>query len=450
MAVNEVIQEKLRDFEQDGIPQVFRRDLSLGDIQPPAKGNLVNVVVGARRCGKTYRLYQQMQAVLDAGYPASSMMYLNFEDERLRPYDVSVLEDALDTFYAMHPQAHEQGAFLFLDEIQEVEGWGTFLRRVVDTVKATVYVTGSSSRMLSNQLASEFRGRALPREMFPMSFSEFLRFQGVDLPAQGTGYSAGDKARLRHACAEYLRRGGFIAPLRLPMAESVALLQEYAGRMVALDVVERYGLRNQSVASMFLSRCLASSGRELSVNKVYGEFKSRGVSVSRETLSNLLGYYEEAYLLFSVREFSRAVADNPRSVSKVYAVDPGLFAAFAPAATVDEGQRLETAVFDALRRQSSLVRAGAVSRLLIERSGSSHEVDFVTGDSLLDQPWRLIQVSMHMDDPATRARELSALDVAMRRYGLRESTVVTLDEEGEERLESGTVRIVPAWRWLLE
>lgn len=449
MPVNVTIQEKLRDFEKDGIPDVFDRDLSLGAIQPPARGNLVNVVVGARRCGKTYRMYQEMKAIVKAGYPKSSMMYLNFEDERLRPYSPGLLQDVVDTFYAMHPEAHDSGAFFFFDEIQEVDGWGAFLRRMVDSMKATIYVTGSSSKMLSSQLSSEFRGRSLPREMFPLSFAEYLRFQRIDVPSGDEAFSAGDKAALRHACAEYLRRGGFIAPLRLPAAEGTLLLQEYAGRMVALDVVERYGLTNQRVAAMFVSRCLASSGRELSVNKVYGEFKNRGMAVSRETLSNLLDYYEEAYLLFSVRELSRAIADNPRTPVKVYAADPGLFAAFAPASSLEEGQRLETAVFDVLRRDTSLVRRNAISRILLDDGGKRHEVDFAVGDPLLDEAYQLIQVSTDVSDPVTRRREIAALDAAMRRYGIHESTIVTLDEDADEKCDSGTIHIIPAWRWLL-
>ncbi|OZG59925.1 ATPase (AAA+ superfamily) [Bifidobacterium lemurum] len=450
MPVNAIVQEKLLDFEQEGIPQVFERDLSLGDVQSPARGNLVNVVVGTRRCGKTYRLYQEMRAILDAGYPRSSLMYFNFEDERLKPYSPGLLADVLDTFFAMHPDAKRDGAFLFFDEIQEVDDWGAFLRRVVDGTKATVYVTGASSKMLSAELSSEFRGRALSREMFPLSFSEFARFRGVTGVPFGDGFSSSAQADLRHACVEYLNRGGFIAPLRLSPSEGMLLLQEYAYRTVALDVVERYGLRNPRVASMFVARCLASSGRELSVNKVYGDIRSRGVSVSRETLGNLLAYYEDAFLVFPVGELSRAIADNPRSVSKIYAVDPGMFAAFAPASTVDAGQRLETAVYDKLRRGATYARKGAVSRLFVEDGGSRHEVDFVVGDAMLMDAYRLVQVSVDMADAKTRSRELSALDSAMRRYGISESTVVTMDEESDEHVSSGTIHIVPAWKWLLD
>lgn len=449
MPFNALIEEKLKDFEQQGIPEVFKRDLSLGLVQAPARGNLVNVVVGMRRCGKTYRLYQEMHSLLDNGVSSDQILYFNFEDERLKPYSSSLFGDLLDTFFALHPHAQKSGVYLFLDEVQEVPDWGVALRRMVDSLTATIYVTGSSSKMLSAELSSEFRGRSLLRELFPMGFSEFVRFRNGTVPDIGKGLSSADMAMLRHCLDEYLVRGGFIAPLRQTPSDAMMLLQEYASRTVAMDVVERYSLRNPRVASLFLSRCLASSARELSVNKVYGELRSRHVSVSRETLGNLLAYYEDAYLLFSVPEFSRSLSDNSRSSSKVYAVDPGLFTAFAPASTIDLGQRLETAVFDALRRTVCSVRNGSVSRLLVSEGSRSHEVDFVVGDALLLEPAYLVQVSVGLENAKTRKREIEALEIAMKRFGLEESFIVTMDEEDEFRSSAGVVHIIPAWKYLL-
>lgn len=166
-------------------------------------------------------------------------------------------------------------------------------------------------------------------------------------------------------------------------------------------------------------------------------------------MGNLLAYYEDAYLLFSVPEFSRSLSDNSRSSSKVYAVDPGLFTAFAPASTIDLGQRLETAVFDALRRTVCSVRNGSVSRLLVSEGSRSHEVDFVVGDALLLEPAYLVQVSVGLENAKTRKREIEALEIAMKRFGLEESFIVTMDEEDEFRSSAGVVHIIPAWKYLL-
>ena len=449
MPFNTLVQEKILDFEQQGIPEVFARDLKLSPIQKPERGNLAQVIVGTRRCGKTYRLYQEMHDIVSAGYDQSSILYFNFEDERLKPYTAGLLADVVDTFFAMHPQAKTEGSFLFFDEIQEVPDWGMFLRRLIDSTKATVYVTGSSSKMLSHELKSEFRGRSLSREMFPMGLSEYVRRTTGTAINPEAGLSSADQALLRNSLQGYLLRGGYIAPLSLPAADGMLLLQEYAYRTVALDIVERYNLRNPQVAVRFLMRALASSARELSINKVTNEFKSRGVAASRETLGSLLDYYEQSYLVFSLQDLSRSLSNNARSSSKVYAVDPGMFAAFTRANTEETGQRLETAVFDKLRRTTSPARDGSLARLTFEHEGRSREVDFVCGDVLLGDVYRLVQVSVSLDDPKTRARELSALEAAMAKYGVEESTIVTMDTEETVRVPSGVINVTPAWKWLL-
>ena len=449
MAFNDLVAQKIKDFEQQGIPQVFERDLDLGNLQEPKRDNIVNVIVGARRCGKTYRLYQEMRRLQRQGVEFDRMLYFNFEDERLRPYESSLLADVLDTFYALYPAARTEGVYVFFDEVQEVPEWGAFLRRVVDTEKATVYVTGSSSKMLSAELKSEFRGRSLVRELFPLYFSEYVRYKTGSVPESDAALSPSDVSSLRHHLAGYLERGGFIATLDQTPADAIQLLQEYASRTVAMDIVERFDIKNPRLASLFLARCMASSGRELSVNKVYNEFKSRQIPVSRNSLSDLLAYYEDAYLLFSVPEFTRSLANNMRSASKVYAVDPAMFGAFSPASASDQGQRLETAVFNALRRRTPAVRTGSVCRLLLKENNKNHEVDFVAGDALLMQAYSLVQVSVDMADEKTREREIKALDAAMAQFDIEESTIVTMDEQADIPCKNGVVHAVPAWRWLL-
>ena len=282
-----------------------------------------------------------------------------------------------------------------------------------------------------------------------MSFSEYVRYKTGSVFEPDATFSPSDAALLRHHLIGYLEQGGFIATLEQTPADAIQLLQEYASRTVAMDVIERYDVKNPRLASLFLTRCMASSGRELSVNKVYNEFKSRQIPVSRNSLSDLLEYYEDAYLLFSVPEFTRSLANNMRSASKVYAVDPAMFGAFSPASALDQGQRLETAVFNALRRRTPAVRTGSVCRLLIKEKSKSHEVDFVAGDALLMRAYSLIQVSADMASEKTREREIAALDASMAQFDLGESAIVTMDEQIDIPCEHGVVHVMPAWKWLL-
>ena len=151
----------MQDFSLDLYEPIYPRALDLGTPLLPRAGNLVSVVVGMRRSGKTYRLFQEMRRLLDDGVPPAQMLYFNFEDDRLKPLTSAVGDAVLDTFFELHPEAHERGAYLFLDEVQEIEDWGTWLRRIIDTKKVTVYATGSSSKLLSADVATAFRGRSV-------------------------------------------------------------------------------------------------------------------------------------------------------------------------------------------------------------------------------------------------------------------------------------------------
>lgn len=134
--------------------------------------------------------------------------------------------------------------------------------------------------------------------------------------------------------------------------------------------------------------------------------------------------------------------------AKVYAVDPGMFAAFSPSGVIDEAQRLETAVFLKLRQKTGALRAGTISRVLIN-NGQRHEIDFVIGDALLGEAFQLIQVSCDITSQKTRLREVSALQLAMKRFGVEEGTIVTLYGEESITVPEGVIRVVPAWKWLL-
>ena len=171
---NASIATLIEDFHATVLPahlkRMVNRDLSLGTPFDPAPGNLVKVVVGMRRSGKTYRLFQQIRDLLNSGIKPEQICYFNFDDDRPRPFTASTIDEVLETFFELHPSSRSQGTFLFFDEIQEVPNWDIAARRIVDTEKITMYVTGSSSRMLSTDVATEFRGRSIAYELLPFSF----------------------------------------------------------------------------------------------------------------------------------------------------------------------------------------------------------------------------------------------------------------------------------------
>ncbi len=446
---NTVIRSLLQDFHATVLPahlkQMIDRDLSLGQPFSPKPGNLVKVVVGMRRSGKTYRLFQEIRNLLDSGIRPDQICYFNFDDDRLRPFTPSTIDNVLETFYELHPESRRTGAYFFFDEIQEVPQWDIAARRIIDTEKATVYVTGSSSRMLSTDIATEFRGRSISYELLPFSFREYARFHGVNAPAQHEEFSKEQASALKSACKQYLIQGGFPGIQQLDDNERINVLQSYAQFTVARDVVERHGFSNAAYAQNLARIALASSGKDFSISKIDKMGKSAGYTPGRAKISEIIDAFEDAHMLHQVYEFSHSVQKVRVGGFKIYAEDPGLLCALAPATSDGLTRALETAVYLEMRRRSSH-RIGSIALLKLK---SGKEIDFIEGDEAFDIAYDLIQVSLDISNEATKIREVSALQEAMARFGKDTATIVTLDEETRIEVEEGTINVIPAWKWLL-
>ncbi|PWG65982.1 ATP-binding protein [Bifidobacterium callitrichidarum] len=452
---NPVIAEKLESFDIADFQPIVARDLDLGAPLTPKAGNLVKVVTGMRRSGKSYRLFQEMESLHRLGVPWNRICYFNFEDDRLGVITPATGDEVLEAFYTAHPEALREGAYLFFDELQEMRDWGAWLRRIVDGTKATIYVSGSSSKMLSREIATEFRGRALDFELLPYSFREFVRARGIvsaerldDRDASTGNYSFEERLALQRGLNDYLTVGGFPAVQDLPVPQRIALLQSYVQRVVLRDVVERHNVSRPRVASALARRALGSNGRQLSLRKVENDLRSVGLPTSRELLGDLIGYFEDAYLLFRVRELSMSLSERSTAVPKVYAIDPGLAAASSSAVMRDDGQRLEEAVYLELRRRNVGFRRDGIASC--HTGEHAYEIDFVVGDALESETYELYQVTANMNDDATVKRETRALWEMMAEHGLNEGVIIV--GEGAERdyeQDGLVIKQIPAWKWFL-
>lgn len=237
--MDQLIARIMQDFTLDLYEPIFPRELDLGNPLLPRAGNLVTVVVGMRHSGKTYRLFQEMKKLKDRGVPDGMILYFNFEDDRLKPLDVQVGDEVLDTFFELHPEAFREGGYLFLDEVQEMEDWGAWLRRVVDTRKVTVYATGSSSKLLSADVATEFRGRSIEYELLPFSFLEFAAyhepeyFGGVRARARAFGSEEGAMGR-RFSIGTFFEAASPVRKTRMRLGRSWCCNHMRSGRSRAM------------------------------------------------------------------------------------------------------------------------------------------------------------------------------------------------------------------------
>lgn len=435
----DAIERLLADFQERPLPTVSPRHTSFSD----ASG-MATVVIGMRRSGKTYLLYQEMHRLIAAGVDKRRIFYVNFEDDRLQPLDPSLLDTTLETFYRLNPSARTEGAFLFFDEIQVVDGWSRFARRLLDTENARLYVTGSSAKMLSTEVATEFRGRGHAVELLPLSFAEALRFADIEVPTAQPGSRA--RSRLEAEFVRYMRTGGFPEVQRMAEQDRVQALQDYVQLVLLRDIIDRHDVKNAHAARFFALSLLQSAGSLNSVNRVANDLKSRGIAVGKDTLYNLLDYFTDAFLLFSVPVFARSLRARESNPRKIYAVDPGLAFAVAPAGVSDAGARLENTVYLELRRRLRGSRDGMISYY---STGAAHEVDFIVGDPELGHGRQLVQVCASLAQPGAREREIRALREAMAETGLTESTIVTLLDSELIDVPEGRIAVVPAWSWML-
>jgi hypothetical protein len=408
-----LVRQKIVDGLSRPAPELTRRDIWLPGV--PGKAT---AVIGIRRAGKTCLLWQIMSDRLARGTAREGLLYFSFEDERLAGMQVQDLELLVEEYYRLYPEWREQKRATFLlDEIQLVPGWEMFIRRLLDSEKIDLFLSGSSARLLSREIASSMRGRAMEAAVYPFSFRESLRHARLEprLPPQRLTKAA--RSSLDKHLAAYLRQGGFPEAQGLDLRNHLELLRGYVDVVLLRDVVERHAVTHPLALRWLVRQLLGNAGGLFSINKFYTDLKSQGVAIGKDTLHDYLGYLEDAFLLRSVTiasDSERRRRVNPR---KVYPIDPGLIPVFDRSGKTNIGHALETAVLLELDRRRA--ETGYV------RTASGFEIDFHA--SYPDGHRQLIQVCASLDDPDTLAREVRALREATAEFSGAEQLIVTLD-----------------------
>ena len=326
------------------------------------------------------------------------------------------------------------GLYLFFDEIQEVEGWEKFVRRMYDTVSKKIFITGSSAKMLGKEIATSLRGRNIVYNLLPLSFDEYCKFQNIDTTDV---YSTRGKAILKSQFDKYMKLGGF--PETIFMDEEVTrrTLQSYFDVMLFRDIVERYKIQNVVVLKQFLKKILNNISSNLSVNKFYNELKSQGFTLSKNTIYEYLDYSLDCFLLFLLNPYEPSIVKQQMKIKKVYAIDTGLVNAITYRFSEDKGKLLENIIFLQIIREENPV-------FYLK---NKYECDFVIQKK--DTITHAVQVSFTLSDATTRSRELRGLTHAMQRFNLAKGYIITLDEEDEFVFEGKKIIVQPIWRWLL-
>lgn len=265
-----------------------------------------------------------MQRLLAQGVPRDRIFYFNFADDRLKPAPAALLDDMLDEYWRQVPEARTEGACLFLDEVQESDGWQGFCQRIAEHEKVTLAITGSSSKLSSDQIASTFRGCSLECQMFPLSFTEYCRFLSIELPKGRQLKDASSvfpqmKTSLESAYDRYLIQRGFPGVQALDAPARALMLQSYMRDVMARDVVERISGLDVTIATQ-----MALFGPEGYRLRFLGQPAPRdvrrvGYCTSRDTVNEGVPLLEQSYLISMLKGYSVALAEKTTAIPKVYA-----------------------------------------------------------------------------------------------------------------------------------
>jgi len=387
-----------------------RRIFSFPDL--PKK---INVTLGMRRTGKTYSLLQYINYLLQQGkIPREQILYLNLEDDRFIPCTQDSLRDLIESFYALYPQNHDKLCYLFLDEIQNVENWSILIRRLFDTKKLRVYLTGSSSKLLSKEIHTSLRGRALATEIWPYSFKEYLLANQITF--KSNLLSKKNRDLMQHHLTAYLHIGGFPEVTEMPEEKRRQLLQGYVDVVIMRDIVERYHITSITLLKYMIKFLLNNIGCTFSIIKFFNDVKTQGLQCSKNTLYDYLHYLEDAYLIFTIPLYSESVRKTQSNPRKIYAVDSGLVNAYLIGSSKNYGHLFENLIFLELKRQGH--------KIFYYLTSERYEVDFLTIDAKGKK--HLYQVVWDISDKHTMERENRALKIAEKELHLK-GTLITPD-----------------------
>lgn len=396
--------------------KVIRRDVALRD-------ELRYVFVGVRRAGKSFLMFQRMQDLLAKGKSWNDMLYINFEDDRLYGFDVH----DFDTILTVHKEMGGQDPILFLDEVQNIEGWEKFARRLADH-KYMVYITGSNAKMLSSDVATTLGGRYVVKNVFPYGWDEYLNANGID--KDDLFFEEDTRERLLD---EYVRQGGF--PECAAYQEKKDYLLSLYQKIFLGDIAMRNKVENPNALRLMFIKMAESVKQPIALTRLTNIINSVGTKVSKNTVINYAGYAKDSFLILPIKNFADNFTERETN-QKYYFIDNGI---------------IDLLTFDCLTSQLENV----VALTLMRRYGIDDRVYFynynVEVDFVIPEKEMAIQVCYTLGDEGsdTFNRETKSLVTLAKRFPYKKLLIVTYNEENTIYVNDTEIEVVPLWKWML-
>ena len=391
--------------------------------------NQIVCIAGIRRSGKSTIIRQLAK---ELGGDANTLM-VNFEDERFIQRDIKLLREIYDTY--LEKVKPTKKPFIFLDEIQNVPEWERFARGVHERKEARLVISGSSSKLLSAELATLLTGRSITFFAYPLSFKEFLKFKGI--PAATELEILAKRIEIKRALDEYMEFGGF--PEVVLSTDKNRILQGYFDTIITKDTIERFNIREREKIRTLSKFYLTNIASPVSFQKV-----SAFLNIPHATVDRFSDYLQTAFLVFFITKFSFSLKEHEKSQRKVYSIDSGLSNAIGFRFTKNSGKLMENIVATELKIRQSFEPG---TEIYYWKDQSGREVDFLVKDGL--EVSELIQVCQYISNLGTKEREVKGLVKAMEEFNLESGLIITEDFEDEEKIENKNIIYVPLWKWLL-
>jgi len=417
------VRSYIEDWYTKKLPSLVERELSV----KPVKDKVISIV-GPRRAGKTFYFYQLMRRNKE------SCLYLDFEDSALVDVKFDEVLDVINLFTEITGKVPTD---IFLDEVQRVEKWETMVRTLLNRGSYRIFVTGSSSKLLSREVATQLRGRSLTYFLFGFSFREFLKAKGINL---GEVLSGVEKAKIKNLLREYLEFGSF--PEIVLKEDKEKILKEYHDTIFFKDFVERHELKSFDVAKFVFSQVLQSFSHEFSVNRLVNLLKSSGIRMGKNTVYDYVEKLQDTLAVFFVKKYSEKISLRESWPRKVYVCDTGLSKVIRFSA--DFGRLMENVVFiEELRR----INDNPLLEIFYWKDRQQNEVDFVLKEGLKIK--QLIQVTYANGKDEIGRREIRALLKASEELRCKDLLIITWDYDDELEIGNEKIKFIPLWKWLI-
>lgn len=402
---------------QELIPRISLTERNIF-IDPAAN----HVLVGIRRAGKSYLLYQYIHQLVSQGHSMEEILFVNFEDERIS----DIQKEDLHLIIEAYREMYNHQPIIFLDEIQNVEGWEHFARRLADE-KYKVFITGSNARMLSREIASSLGGRYLLREVYPFTFGEYLHYSGIEMKEHWElSPVRADVVRMMN---EYFYMGGLAECF--PLIDKRTWHQSLYDKILLSDIVVRNHIRNERSLRLMVRKLAESVMQPMSIKRLQNILQGDGTKITRETIGDYLGYMHDAYLTFSISNYTDSLTERA-TIQKHYFFDNGLLNLFI---TEPDTKLLENIVAIHLYRKHG-------DRLLYYNKNI--EIDFYVPEAN-----ELIQVSYSIRDLNTRKREVDALKRGASFLKATSFKIITYNEEEIITEDGLRIEVIPIYRYIV-